>query len=329
MNWLTSPWLFYGGFPFALAAPFVLTWYFGRAEATGKTYHQSASETVKQTFDDIRGQLEQLLKSGFDQGFVIFQFKDGGRFIQFRKYIHAKGDYGLELAFPKADWSVEFFPLVARCCDRLNISHTVGPHTRGDGLEFLHADLGRDTDMAFRLVCSIVDDVFRISRDTQYTLEWDAVDVTGALIESPGQSPGKRERQYRQEFFKKAGFYMSDIPVAIIWLFAFTLGVIGMAYGLIWWLVWIAASANADWGFIEGHIGGLELAIRNFQLFNVIAFVSTYLLDRTPAFRRIRKSVQANRKEKGTREKWWQGVTIRFVLTPLLLAATAASWIRW
>jgi hypothetical protein len=325
MNWLTSSWLFYGGYPLALVAPFALTWYFGRIEATGKTHPQSASESAQQSFDDIRDRLEQLLKCGFDQGFVIFQFKDSNRFIQFRKYIHAKGDYGLELAFPKADWSSEHFPLVAECCQQFGVPYSVGDLTLDDGVEFLHADVGQDIDAAFRLVCGIVDDVFRISRDTQYTLEWDAVDVTGGLIDSPDLSPGKRERQYRQEVFEKVGFYPSDIPVALIWLGAYMLGAIGMGYALLWWLIWMAAGVTADWGLYEGRVGGLDFAIRKFQLFSVIAFCGTYLLDRTASMRRMRRGIT----KESDRQKWWQGVTIRFVLAPLLLAATVASWIRW
>lgn len=329
MIWLTSPWLFYGGFLFALVAPFIMHWYFWRIPESGKTYHQSVVENSRQSFDDIRGRLNQLLRQGFDQGFVIFKFNNGECFIQFRKYIHAKGDYGLELAFPKADWSRDFFPLVAECCKKNDIPYTVGPHKTGDKMEFLHADVGQDTEAAFRLVGGIVDDAFRMSRETEYTLEWDAIDATGGLIDSPNQTPGKRQRQFSQEYFKKAGFYMSDIPVAIIWLFAFLVGGVGLIYALFWWLTWAVMGVSPDWGAFDGRIGGFELAIRNFQLFSMIALLSTFLLDRTPALRRMWASVRAGHTEEDRRKRSRRQIFIWRVLIPLLLSATIASWIRW
>lgn len=329
MIWLTSPWLFYGGFLFALVAPFILFWYFGRIHETGKTYHQTVAENSRQSFEDIHGQLDQLLRQGFDQGFVIFKFSGGECFIQFRKYVHAKGDYGLELAFPKADWSRDMFPLVAECCEKNDVPYTVSPHNTGDDMEFLHADVGQDTDAAFRLVGGIVDDAFQIPRGTEYTLEWDSVDATGGLIDSPNQTPGKRQRQFSQEYFKKAGFYMSDIPVAIIWVFAFIIGGGGLVYALLWWLIWAAMDVSADWGAFEVRIGGLELAIRNFQLFSMIALLSTVLMDRTPALRRMWPSLLMQRTEEDRRKRSRRQKFIWRVLIPFLLSATVASWIRW
>lgn len=329
MNWLTSPWPFYCGFPFFIAAPLVLTWYFGRDPDTGKTYHQSAAENSTQTFDDIRSRLQQLLKSGFDQGFVVFRFADSDRFIKYQKYIHAKGDYGIELSFPNTEWSREFFPLAVECCDRLCIAYTIGPRARADSIHFLHADVGQDIDTAFQLVCCIVDDIFEMPRDTEYTLEWDGVDATGGHIDSPSLSPQNREQQYGKEFFKTAGFYMSDIPVALIWLLAFIISVGGMIYALLWWLIWTIASVKADWGVVEGSIAGLEFAVRRFQLLAVITFLGSFLLWRTPAFRRIRQSIREKTNDRNASRAWWQKVNMPLLAAALVVPATVATWVRW
>jgi hypothetical protein len=329
MSWLTSAWLFYGGFLFALVAPFIPYFYFGRIPGTGKTYRQSFAESSKQSFDDIRGRLDQLLRCGFDQGFVIFKFQGSDCFIQFRKYIHAKGDYGLELGFPKADWSRDYFPLVAECCTKNHIPYTIGPHNIGDDMEFLHADVGKDTDAAFRLVGDIVDHAFRISRDTDYTLEWDAIDPTGGLIDSPNQTLGKRQQQFSQEFFEKTGLYMSDIPVVTLWLFAFLVGGVGLIYALFWWLIWAAMGVNADWGAFDVRIGESELAIRNFQLFSAIALLSAFLLGRIAALRRMRTSMRDEHSEECRRKRSRRRAFVWRILIPLLLSATIASWVRW
>lgn len=329
MSWLTSPWLFYGGFLIALVAPWVLYYYLGRIPGTGKTYHQSVAESSEQSFDDIRGRLDQLLRSGFDQGFVVFKFKGSECFIQFRKYIHAKGDYGLELGFPDADWSRAYFPLVAEYCTRNDIPYTIGPHNVGDEMEFLHADVGKDTDAAFRLVGDIVEHVFRMPRDTAYKLEWDAIDPTGGLIDSPNQTLGKRERQFRQDFFKRTGFYMSDIPVAVIWLFAFLVGGLGLIYALLWWAVWAALGVNADWGGFEIRIGELELVIRNFQIFGMVMLLSTFLLGRTSAVHRMRANMRDEDREEDRRNRARLRKFIWRAVVPLSLSATVASWIHW
>lgn len=329
MNWLTSPWLFYGGFLFALIMPLVLYWYFGRIPETGKTYHQSVVEGSNPTFDDIRGNLEYLLRGGYNGGFVVFNFKGKERFIRFRKYIRAKGDYGLELSFPRADWSRVYFPRLVNFCGDNAIPYVVHPDTGDDGMEFLRVDVGQDIDAAFRLVGGIVDEVFSIPRDTGYKVEHDAIDQTGALIDSPRQTPWKRQRQFHQEWSNKTGFYMSDVPVFLISGLAFVVGGAGLVYALLWWSVWSAAGVTADWGAFESDIGGYELTIRNFQLVSMIALSSIFLFRQTPALRRLLAVGRDKLTEEEKRKRQRRGSIFRYVIVPLLLSATVASWVRW
>lgn len=329
MNWLTSPWLFYGGFPFALVVTVVLYWRFGRNSVTGKTHRQVIAERSKQSFDDIRENLKYLLRSGYDGGFYVFRFKGKERFIQFRKYIHAKEDYGLELRFPRADWSKVYFPHLVNFCEDNVIPHTIRPGTGDDGVEFLHVDFGQDIDAAFRLVCGIVDEVFDIPRSTGYRVEQDAVASFGLLIDTPSQTPAERHRHFHQELFKQKGIYLTDMPVFVILGTAFLIGGAGLVYALLWWLIWSAAGVTANWGAFEGEMGGYELTIRNFQLVSMIAFSSIFLSRSMPAIRRIVAIGDDKLTEDEKRRRRQRGLIVRLVILPLLLLATVASWVHW
>lgn len=329
MNWLASPWLFYGGFPFALVVTVVLYWRFGRDSVTGKTHRQVVAERSKQSFDDIRGNLEYLLRSGYDGGFYVFRFKGKERFIQFRKYIRAKGDYGLELGFPRADWSRVYFPRLVNFCQDNDIPYAIRPGMGDESMEFLYVDVGQDVDAAFRLVCGIVDDVFSIPRSTGYTVEQDAVASMGLLVDNPNLTEAERHQQFHKEFFKQKGIYLSDVKVFMISGVVLLIGGAGLFYALLWGLVWSAAGVTADWGAFESKLGGYELTIRNFQLGSMIAVSSIFLLRSMPAIRRILAVGKDNLTEEEKRKRRQRGLIVRFVVLPLLLSATVASWIHW
>jgi hypothetical protein len=59
---------------------------------------------------DLKTVADLLLRSGREGGFIVITEKGSGRFVQFRKYIHRKGEFGLELGFPKAPWSETYYP---------------------------------------------------------------------------------------------------------------------------------------------------------------------------------------------------------------------------
>ena len=52
-------------------------------------------------FDEMPKVIEHTLRYCLNRGFVVITDKNSERFIQFRKYILRKGEYGLELEFPE------------------------------------------------------------------------------------------------------------------------------------------------------------------------------------------------------------------------------------
>jgi len=53
--------------------------------------------------------LELLLKRGYDGAFAVFTDHRSERFLQFRKYIQANRQIGLEMHFPRALWSESYY----------------------------------------------------------------------------------------------------------------------------------------------------------------------------------------------------------------------------
>jgi hypothetical protein len=58
--------------------------------------------------------LEMLLKRGYDGGFAIVTEQGIDRFLQFRKYIRAPGDFGIHMHFPRTTWSELFQAAIRR-----------------------------------------------------------------------------------------------------------------------------------------------------------------------------------------------------------------------
>lgn len=73
------------------------------------------------TLADVRAQADLLLRRGYEGGVMIVTDVPSDRFVQFKKYIHRKGEFGLELGFPKAPWSLSYYDDVVTLVERQGI----------------------------------------------------------------------------------------------------------------------------------------------------------------------------------------------------------------
>lgn len=109
------------------------------------------------TVETLAGPILGLLRQGYNGGFLIISVEQSQKFVQLNKYIQGPGRIGLELAFPRAAWSVDFYPSLERWCKAKKVPYRISRSGHEDPLEFLFVDLGRDV----AYVHGFVSDVFR------------------------------------------------------------------------------------------------------------------------------------------------------------------------
>lgn len=337
MNWLISGWLFYIGFPVFMGGQIAFAAFFHRDPDSGKTGRMEIAEAWQEMDNDtsglaaIRRHLDRLLRQGYDRGCVVVAFKGTDAFIQFRKYIHAKGDHGLELGFPDAEWSREFFPHLSEWCGQNGFAYDLDRNSQGGGLDFLYVDTGNDLDAAMRLVEGIVTDIFGLEPDSPFSYRIDSISELGEEIDDPTATPLSPEAatQRRNElYFEKTGVFMHDGCVfALAGLLAGT-GFIGLEYSLAWRTLWLLTSVEPGWGKQVLDIFGVALNARTFEIVCLILIVCGQLLMRSSSARRMRTAQIRNRSESKEQAFRQQRFRRLHLYLPLMLTALALFWLR-
>lgn len=128
-----------------------------RRAAKGPTY----------TLKTVERPVKDLLKRGYNGGFLIIDIHRSKYFLQLRKYIHCPGIYGIELDFPNAKWSVHMFPKLIDYCEHHNISYRIGKEIADKPLEFLRIGFGKDADKAYKIITDIILQVFNLDEDVK------------------------------------------------------------------------------------------------------------------------------------------------------------------
>lgn len=128
--------------------------------------------------------LFDLLRRGFSDGYLIISHIRSKTFIQFRKYILKKGEYGIELSFPKAPWSEKYFSDLVDYCREKEIQFELIDARDSGELDFLDIDFGKDVALAFKTVQVILLDIFNHSERDTYRVLLENASVEDVLIDS-------------------------------------------------------------------------------------------------------------------------------------------------
>ncbi|WP_446011135.1 hypothetical protein [Candidatus Electrothrix sp.] len=120
------------------------------------------------SLETVKRPIQDLLVRGYNGGFLIIDVSGTNYFIQLRKYIISSNNYGIELSFPKAKWSEQFFRSLTEYCDlsqvKYSISKSTEPHNE---LDFLNIDFGKDTHKAHNFVKTIITEIFGLKEDVE------------------------------------------------------------------------------------------------------------------------------------------------------------------
>ena len=126
--------------------------------------------------------IKDLLKRGYDGGFLIIDISYSRKFLQLRKYIKSPGDYGIELAFPRAKWTVLTFDKLEKLCMESNFQYSIVKEVVNGPLEFLYIDFGRDFSKAHQVVTKILLEVFDVNSDVKLFVRLENATIEDELI---------------------------------------------------------------------------------------------------------------------------------------------------
>lgn len=140
----------------------------------------------RKDFADVKPWFAILLRRGYKGGHVLLVDAPSGRSLRFRKYIRAKGDYGLELCFPTADWATEYWQRIQAHCEEVGLRNRVETEVMdGSPNGVLLIDCERNTDRAYSLALTIWTEIFDLPIRGWYEREGDGISVRDELIDSP------------------------------------------------------------------------------------------------------------------------------------------------
>jgi hypothetical protein len=135
------------------------------------------------TIETIKQPIKDLLQRGFDGGFLIIDVSSSKYFLQLRKYINEPGDYGIELSFPIAKWSLNLSDKLTEFCNRCGIAYNLEKDENKGSLDFLYIDFGKDYKKAHEYVSRILLEVFDINPDAKLFVRLENATVEDKLID--------------------------------------------------------------------------------------------------------------------------------------------------
>ena len=142
-------------------------------------------EYDKQTIADVKHKADLLLRRGYEGGFMIVTDRQSDRFVQFRKYIHRKGEFGRELGFPRAPWSAKDYDRVSQLLRAEGLPIVVQPTNDSPVTEFLLVDFGRDTGRLVSIIARIFHEIFETPRDRTFRVRSAGIAARDVLVDSP------------------------------------------------------------------------------------------------------------------------------------------------
>ncbi len=150
---------------------------------------ESLLRPVQRDFSRIEPTISQLLRSGFRSGQVTIRHEDSKHRLEFRKYIHDVGDYGIELVLPAYKWARKYLPSVQAYCDENGIPYRIRPKRKPRSREVLFVDCGRDSAAAYALAREVWLEIFGLPQNAFFDVDAYGISSYGELVDQPDQKP--------------------------------------------------------------------------------------------------------------------------------------------
>lgn len=128
----------------------------------------NATKGVSRSYEDLKRPLQDLLSRGLENATLIIDHKRSHRFVQFKKYTRSREQSGIELFFPKAEWSREYFERLQNYCQIEGFSTRSVFGDDENRMEFLCIDLNGDVEKAHAVLGNVLQKIFGLSPKEKY-----------------------------------------------------------------------------------------------------------------------------------------------------------------
>ncbi|MEM7049909.1 MAG: hypothetical protein AAF604_09620 [Acidobacteriota bacterium] len=137
---------------------------------------------------ELEKYLDRLLRSGLEGGLAIIEVPKTEEFIQFKKIFKPNRRFSIELGFPLAPWSTEFYSQVREILESNNWAYFRSSTGDETVREFTLADFGNDVKPAGDCSRLILREAFRLQPEDTVTVLLQSISPRDEVISSP---PGK------------------------------------------------------------------------------------------------------------------------------------------
>jgi hypothetical protein len=130
------------------------------------------------TIETLKRAIRGLLRQGYSDGFLSIDVCHSTHpldfrstyLLEFRKYIHAPGEYGITLCFLKKRGVVRqtYFQRLQEFCDTHHIAYTVAVQQSQPPDDMLAIDCGNDSEAGHTLCKTIFLNVFELPEDSMF-----------------------------------------------------------------------------------------------------------------------------------------------------------------
>lgn len=241
----------------------------GVLRAAGQTFDLAGLERV----------IAQLLKKGFADGFLSIQARKTRKYLELRKYIHAKGDYGIRLHVPVEPWSEAYLGMVQAYCSKKGIDFSFENLDPEVDEVCLCIDCKRDVPTAYGLVRMIFTQVFGVPASNTFSVVLRNGSPWDELIDDPDQeslSLAEGMRRKNAKIKNTIGVSLRDVSLNMLLAMAQMSGVIGVAYSL-----WFA---KHTWTWSNGVVGDISIKAPVLGLFFCGVILISFLRVATRSF---------------------------------------------
>jgi hypothetical protein len=135
------------------------------------------------TLETIERPISDLLKRGYDGGFLLIDIARTKNFLQLRKYINKPDEYGIELCFPNASWSSGYFQQLKELCDNEKLKYSITEKKdSSESMEFLCIDFGKDAHTSYKFVKRILIEIFKVDVNVKLFVRLENAAIEDILI---------------------------------------------------------------------------------------------------------------------------------------------------
>lgn len=119
------------------------------------------------TVDELKQAIIDLDKRGLNHSTLVIDKLFSKKFVQFRKLIDG-GESNIQLSFPNANWSKEYYPKVMKIVNNNNLDFSITQGEQSDKMEFLYINCKKGVELAHTVMVKILLEVFKEDPNSRF-----------------------------------------------------------------------------------------------------------------------------------------------------------------